>query len=79
MDYLKQIRTAQANWIAESLAPEGAQAMNDARQLLAQAIADHNEKMISLYAETCLLLLEANRRQAAQVMAMMTPDCPPAE
>lgn len=73
MDLLSQIRTAQANWIARGFAPSDMQGMTDARALLAQAIADQNETMIRIYSETCLLLLEANRKQTSQWMTMMTP------
>jgi hypothetical protein len=75
MDLLRQIHTAQANWIARGFAPSGMQGMTDARTLLAQAIADRNDTMIRIYSETCLLLLEANRKQTAQWMAMIAPRC----
>jgi hypothetical protein len=73
MDLLRQIRTAQEAWVAEGFGPATLQGMSDARALLAQAIVDRNETMIRIYSETCLLLLEANRRQAAEWMAMIAP------
>ncbi|PZU08753.1 hypothetical protein [Sphingomonas sp.] len=75
MDLLRQIRIAQDAWIARGFGVADLQGMNDARTLLSQAIADQNETMIRIYSETCLLLLEANRKQAAEWMAMMMPDC----
>jgi hypothetical protein len=74
MDLLRQIRSAQEAWVAEGFGPVTMQGMSDARTLLAQAIADRNDTMIRIYSETCLLLLEANRRQAAEWMAIIAPD-----
>jgi hypothetical protein len=74
MELLRQIRTAQEAWLSEGFGPAAMQGMTDARTLLAQAIADRNETMIRIYSETCLLLLEANRKQAADWMAMISPD-----
>jgi hypothetical protein len=74
MDILHRIRVAQAEWIADGIAPASLQGMTDARSLLAGAIADRNETMIRIYSETCLLLLEANRRQATEWRRLMLPE-----
>ncbi|QJU59714.1 hypothetical protein HL653_19895 [Sphingomonas sp. AP4-R1] len=74
MTFMDQIRTAQAKWIADGFEAAGMQGLTDARSLLAQAITDQNETLIRIYSETCLLLLEAQRNQAAQWMALLSPD-----
>lgn len=74
MTFIDQIRTAQAKWIADGFEASGMQGLTDARSLLAQAIADQNETLINIYSETCLLLLEAQRKQTAQWMALLSPD-----
>jgi hypothetical protein len=74
MTFIDQIRTAQAKWIADGFDAAGMQGLTDARSLLAQAITDQNETLIRIYSETCLLLLETQRKQTAQWISLLTPD-----